>query len=232
MESLHLIQCFLLFAVSRWCKQLPVTVSVVVFINPTITLHLSSVRVATVHSGAAQHLSCVFTGACQFSTIYFVHYLKLWLGLCRILMCSCSLIRVIKDTARISCVTLRAICNLWLGLNEATQNAESFCQVESLVGNFPAAFSGDFHYSVFECASVCICVWVCVCVGGLYNLRKLHTILYHTCLHRASNHNINGKYDVRHFNYCWQINIIWPQYSQDKLGPNSWQHCTRVHQWI
>ncbi len=58
-------------------------------------------------------------------------------------------IKDIKDTAYVSCVILWAICNLCLGLNEATQNAESFCQVESLDGNFPAAFSGGFHYSVF-----------------------------------------------------------------------------------
>lgn len=38
------------------------------------------------------------------------------------------------------------------GLNEATQNAESLCQVESLDGNFPAAFSSAFHYSVCACA--------------------------------------------------------------------------------
>lgn len=73
-ESLHLIQCFPLFAVARWCKQLPVTVSLVVFINATITVHLPSVSAATIHCGAAQHLSCVLLMCFHWSLPVF-HYM-------------------------------------------------------------------------------------------------------------------------------------------------------------
>lgn len=39
-------------------------------------------------------------------------------------------------------------------LSEGRLNAASFCQVGSPGGNFPAAFSCDFHFSVL----VCVCV--------------------------------------------------------------------------
>ncbi len=51
------ISVFPLFAEARWCKQLPVTVSVVVFISALITVHLPSVIVATMHCDAAQRSS-------------------------------------------------------------------------------------------------------------------------------------------------------------------------------
>lgn len=50
--------------------------------------------------------------------------------------------------------------------NRVTQNAESFSQVESLDGNFPAALSGDFHYAVLLCVSLYVFMlhmYACVC---------------------------------------------------------------------
>lgn len=124
-------------------------------------MHLPSASVATIHCGAAaQRLSRVPLMCFRWSLPVFHN------TLCPVFAAGPLLnvqlfdenISKFKDT----CVILRPICNLCPGLNEATQNAESLCQVESLDGNFPAAFSGNFHYSVC----------VCVCRRGftLYNL--------------------------------------------------------------
>jgi len=49
MDYFQLIPCFPCFLMTRGRQQLPVTVGVVVFINPTISIHLPSVRVATIY---------------------------------------------------------------------------------------------------------------------------------------------------------------------------------------
>lgn len=150
MESLTFIPGFSLFAVACWCEQLPVTVTVV-FINSTITVHVPSVSVECCTTLALCVCWCAVVGACQFSTTYFVHLLKLYRP---VLMCSCSLrvskISEFKDTADITCVILKAVSNLCTGLNEATHKTlNHFFQVQSLDGICPATFSGDFHSSIF-----------------------------------------------------------------------------------
>lgn len=129
----------------RWCKQLPVTFSVVVFISPN---HRGASAICycgdnTPWSRAALWVLCAFASfpLCTLSTV------ANWAEF-QFTAKNPPKTQKFTDGTIIACATLRVICNLCWGLNEATQNAESLCQVESLDGNFPAAFSGAFLLSV------------------------------------------------------------------------------------
>ena len=155
-----------MFAVARWCKQLPVTASVTVFISPTIAAHLPSVSAATVHSRAARHW-CVFTGACQFSTTHFSFLLSTIWGLCSGLWCVAAhweRHQSFKDAASVAGVILRGasvfFAQVWMRPPRKTLN--HYVRLNHWDGNFPASFSGDFHFSLW----VCLCVCVCVSEGG------------------------------------------------------------------
>lgn len=80
-----------------------------------------------------------------------------------------------KETTDIAFVLLKAVYDLCISLNEVTHKTlNHFCQVESLDGICPAAFSGDF-YSSLLCVYVCVESTILNLCSILHNLEKLNT---------------------------------------------------------
>lgn len=192
---------------------------VVVFINPAIAVPSAICQCAynTLWDCTTRRRR-VFIGACQFSTTFFARYVKVQLH---------RRAAVHPEHQKVSQIVGPLFCFFYLFLclssKQVTQNAESFCQVESLDGNFPAAVSGHFHYAVLLCVGLYVFMLECtVCMRGgwaVHCARATDTIyvildmvIINPCI--RGDHCNNGKYDV----------------TFEVVGSESWEQFSEVHQ--